>query len=262
VTDPVRVRNLNHKQSRASLRVPIGAKYTTFESVAFAIQAVAVIGMIGILVDFAVSPHRKLPAVYVLPPTILFVLSDPLREFARRRASAGILKEKLRRCVHCRYALSGLSEEGTCPECGAEYSEKSLREGWCAQYPSLVPDLGLAGRPRRLEPYDPIRSAMPLFLLLAAMKSSAPLAWILVSASMSALVVSLWVWLERRRGVAEVVRAKYRLCLTCRSRLDGPGDRPKCPNCGTTFTLEQLVAAWGATYPWPSPLSGVRPSDD
>jgi hypothetical protein len=52
----------------------------------------------------------------------------------RRRA---LLDSDLRVCLRCLQILTGLPDEGICPECGTEYDIEQVRAAWEHEYPSL-----------------------------------------------------------------------------------------------------------------------------
>lgn len=54
--------------------------------------------------------------------------------FQRHRAKRLLLKHDFRVCNTCRYILTGLPDEGACPECGQKYERAELRGLWQDRY--------------------------------------------------------------------------------------------------------------------------------
>jgi hypothetical protein len=59
-----------------------------------------------------------------------------LMKKGRKRAIRMLTEHGSMVCLRCRYILDQVPPEGTCPECGEEYSEWWLGEGWDRTYPT------------------------------------------------------------------------------------------------------------------------------
>lgn len=53
----------------------------------------------------------------------------------RRRSIRMLTEHAWKVCPRCRYPLDHLPDEGTCPECGEAYSDRSVGEAWGRTYP-------------------------------------------------------------------------------------------------------------------------------
>ena len=58
------------------------------------------------------------------------------------------------------------------------------------------------------------------------------------------LVWSIFPSTAKRRMVKRLEECDYRLCLTCGYRLEDLPLKHVCPECGSTFDIEQVRAAW------------------
>jgi hypothetical protein len=67
----------------------------------------------------------------------LVIAGMMLHDAGRRRSIRLLRAVDGCRCLRCRYALSGLGDEGNCPECGAPFQRASLWQGWQLTYPEM-----------------------------------------------------------------------------------------------------------------------------
>ena len=76
----------------------------------------------------------------VLVYSLFFFVPTGLCIFFRgwhlRRAQ--LIENDCRVCPHCLFSLVGLSDAGTCPECGNDYEMERVRGHWTREYPSLL----------------------------------------------------------------------------------------------------------------------------
>jgi hypothetical protein len=67
-----------------------------------------------------------------MPITVFLPVFAGLWIYTSRRAAfaSRLAKADYRLCCSCGYDLSGLDDQGSCPECGATYSVPCTREEW------------------------------------------------------------------------------------------------------------------------------------
>ena len=88
----------------------------------------------------AVIIARRLGSNPVLPVTYLLVLAalGVLLIRARRMGEREVVRANYRLCLQCRYELPRGVQQGTCPECGEEFTLDELVVGWRSTYPRLI----------------------------------------------------------------------------------------------------------------------------
>jgi uncharacterized paraquat-inducible protein A len=70
---------------------------------------------------------------------ILGVAAAGLWSVGLEQSVALLKRNECRVCPRCRYVLSGLDDEGTCPECGMRYTLAGLEAVWRRTYAGLRP---------------------------------------------------------------------------------------------------------------------------
>lgn len=69
--------------------------------------------------------HWRWALIPVAPLVVYLVFMVPVR-----RARRLIVKHKCELCMRCKYPLTGLPEQGSCPECGEPYTIEEARRHW------------------------------------------------------------------------------------------------------------------------------------
>ncbi len=97
--------------------------------------ATAGLGVIGAIFLFGLEPSspRFSDAIGLVLCVITFVfvfLHIVLDDKARRKFVARVADDEYRVCPQCGYLLSGLPDQGKCPECGRGYSIEELERIW------------------------------------------------------------------------------------------------------------------------------------
>lgn len=85
---------------------------------------------------FGRHPLNQILASFCVLIGVFGLLGWSLRH--RKRAIKEALARDLRSCVFCRYDLSELPEDGTCPECGRPYTRLITRRSWIWHYRELL----------------------------------------------------------------------------------------------------------------------------
>lgn len=64
-----------------------------------------------------------------LAPIVGLSIGLPIERRHRRRVAL-VQRTRFRACLRCEQELTGLPDEGMCPECGTPYKLDELRRGW------------------------------------------------------------------------------------------------------------------------------------
>lgn len=97
----------------------------------FAIWYMAVGSILGMALGY-VEPVLVYSLFFFVPTGLCIFF----RGWHLRRAQ--LIENDCRVCPHCLFSLVGLSDAGTCPECGNDYEMERVRGHWTREYPSLL----------------------------------------------------------------------------------------------------------------------------
>jgi RNA polymerase subunit RPABC4/transcription elongation factor Spt4 len=96
----------------------------------FAVVVPLALAIVGVMIF---APTRRLsPLILVLIGANVMQVATSL--YLPKVGRRVVRKHDFKLCVRCRYLLTGLADEGACPECGTAYTQSSLREHWSAVY--------------------------------------------------------------------------------------------------------------------------------
>lgn len=208
---------------------------------------------------------RKSYPLLLLVLVLCLMIARGLQWIARRRATRKLYRDVesagFRCCVFCRHDLSGLADEGDCPECGAEYALPTLERSWkaIAEVPSRWDDedfepLGYWRRLRAI-PSPIIYAGLAVFIVCAVLLIVRSVGGTTGHRNLLVLlvaVVPLLVWaaatLAERDDMAFLARAGFRVCPRCRLALPRRKSEGVCPNCRLIWDEKWLQQTWQRVY--------------
>lgn len=181
-----------------------------------------------------------------------------------RRRTRGLYREaaasKFRRCTRCLHDLTGLADDGVCPECGGAYALVALEHAWkhAARVPSRIE--GEVYRPlsryrsaRRLP-----RSVVLLSLAILIVGSVSlivrsrngviePRDMLVLALSLVPLVPALLLC-YLRNDLTYLVRERFRVCPRCHMPLPKRPTSGACKSCRLLWDEQWLEATWRSVY--------------
>lgn len=110
--------------------------------------AIPVIGALGFFVvrpllgprNFAQAAPFIMSAMFLLTMYAFLSLVNRMLPLSPRRDFEHALERDFRVCIHCRYDLASLPDDGICPECGREYSLTQNRRSWVWTFRRVMTD--------------------------------------------------------------------------------------------------------------------------
>lgn len=85
------------------------------------------------LVSLFVGPRTAFRWL-VGPSLVLAIVSSAWKLSIQGRQRKTLERAQYRVCLKCRYSLTDLPNEGTCPECGCKYTLEQLQRSWVWTY--------------------------------------------------------------------------------------------------------------------------------
>lgn len=170
-----------------------------------------------------------------------------------------------RLCWSCGYVLTGLADEGACPECGNWYSLEDLKAKWRTtrlgpivrdegkKPPKAIGTTASPGAPRflrrRLVLFIIVMCFGPLLMVLTALgglvnKVGPWLPWVIGFQTLLIAAFVTWFLGTHRLLMRRLRETHNRLCFSCGYDVSTLGECGRCPECGEAFEHEDLRRRW------------------
>jgi hypothetical protein len=153
-----------------------------------------------------------------------------------------------RQCA-CNYDLTGLPDDGKCPECGSDYTADVFRERWETSIREHWFPIGERRMWRALTWWQvALVGAVPIAFFTA--RPFAPRLGGLVVLVAIAAAIGLILYIIRGQVFEwrTLTRRNFRTCPCCLRSLAHLPDFGECPVCHVAYTPDQLRLTWSAIY--------------
>lgn len=105
--------------------------------IGLALALFIILSLTGMLIPTAVS---NAAGVLVYVPVLALVICWLIPRDIKAKTAKKLEQHDFFLCVWCRYPLTGLPDEGECPECGAGYERENCRTLYQQAYAKFKPD--------------------------------------------------------------------------------------------------------------------------